>query len=112
MNRIPRVIPVLVLLVAGVFTGARAQGTTTLDARVTDRSGAAIEGAVVKIASAEGGSLSRTVTTKKDGKGRIPFIEPGVYRVTGEKAGLVLVAVRVSIVSPNKQVEFTAGGDL
>ncbi len=105
------VVPVVALAAAAV-TSARAQGTTTLDARVADRSGAPVEGAIVKIAMIEGGSTTRTVTTKKDGKGRIPFLEAGIWRVTAEKPGLVLAAVRLSIVAPNKQVEFTAGGDL
>src|SRR5262245_47635985 len=103
---------IFLVLAAAAFTVARAQGTTTLDARVTDRAGAPVEGAIVKIASAEGGDVSRTVTTKKDGKAKIPFLEPGVYRVTAEKPGLTLAAVRVSIMAPNKQVELTAGGDL
>lgn len=58
----------------------------TLTGRVSDPSGAAIAGAKVEAKSTTTGSLQST-TSGEDGIYQIPFINPGEYIVTVEKAG-------------------------
>lgn len=71
----------------------------TLSGRVTDPSGAGVPGVKVEArASATGATL--TATSNDDGEYRIPFLDPGEYTLTLEKAGFqksVRTGVRLQV---------------
>src|SRR5215813_5641797 len=74
-------------LLLGVVYGANAQTSRgTLTGIVTDRSGAVIAKATVKITQA-GTNLSRTTDTNDAGVYRFDAVDLGTYSMTVEKAG-------------------------
>ncbi len=58
----------------------------TLSGRVTDPSGAAVAGATVEASSAATG-VALSATSGEDGNYSIPFLQPGTYKITVQKAG-------------------------
>ncbi|HEX8288911.1 MAG TPA: carboxypeptidase-like regulatory domain-containing protein [Pyrinomonadaceae bacterium] len=62
------------------------QITATLTGTITDPNGAVVPGAIVTAKSVETGQ-SKTATTGDQGNYTIPFLQPGTYNVTIEKAG-------------------------
>jgi hypothetical protein len=58
----------------------------TLSGRITDSSGAAVAGASVEAIAAATGAVA-TGTSAEDGNYSIPFLQPGTYKITVQKAG-------------------------
>ena len=65
-----------------ITSGAAAQQARgTIQGRVVDTSGAAVPGATVEILNSATGVVTPT-TTNEQGSYRVPFLIPGLYRVT------------------------------
>ena len=64
-------------------------GTTTgsINGVVTDNTGGALPGVTVTVTNTQTG-LTRNVVTENDGTFQVPQLPPGLYRVSGELAGL------------------------
>ena len=93
-----------VLLVVSLFTSLVAAQTFrgSVTGTVTDKSGAAIAGAEVKVVSSET-ALTRTVTTSDDGNYTATELPPGNYSLTITKAGFQTATAKgvvVSVTSP------------
>ena len=93
-----------VLLVVSLFTSLVAAQTFrgSVTGTVTDKSGAAIAGAEVKVVSSDTG-LTRTVTTSDDGNYTATELPPGNYSLTITKAGFQTATAKgvvVSVTSP------------
>ncbi len=69
----------LLLVAAPAARGQEARGT--LQGRVSDASGGVVPGATVEIANVATG-VNTPTTTNEEGNYRVPFLNPGVYRVT------------------------------
>jgi hypothetical protein len=70
---------VAVLMMASSGTAQEARGT--LQGRVVDSSGGAVPGALVEVLNTATGVVT-TTTTNAEGSYRVPFLIPGMYRVT------------------------------
>lgn len=68
---------------AGICWG---QGSGTIQGTVTDSSGAVVAGAAIRIDNVATG-VSKASETNSDGRYVVPFLAPGQYGVTVEKAG-------------------------
>src|SRR5687767_2107394 len=80
VRSIPGVLAVLV--VTSITSGAAAQEARgTIQGRVADATGAAIPGATVEVLNVATGVVNPT-TTNEQGSYRVPFLIPGVYRIT------------------------------
>ena len=64
---------------AGPAEAQEARGT--LQGRVFDSSGGAVPGATIEITNVETG-VSTPATSNEEGNYRVPFLNPGTYRVT------------------------------
>lgn len=75
------------IVLAGVCATVSAQEfRATVSGRVTDQSGAIVAGVNITIRSAATGDTSQAVADS-DGHYQVPFLNPGEYTVTAEKAG-------------------------
>ena len=76
-------VAVLVLcgLLAGASSVAGQEARGTVQGKVTDASGAVVPGATVEIVNVNTGVTTPT-TSNEEGNYRIPFLNPGTYRVT------------------------------
>jgi hypothetical protein len=77
---------VFVLALTVVPVAAQTGASTGLTGRVTDATGAAIQGATVTLTNTDTG-LTRSVTTSATGDWEIRFLTPGICRVTFEHPG-------------------------
>lgn len=73
-----------VALEPSTLTAQESRGT--LQGRVVDASGAAIPGATVEVLNIATGVVTPT-TTNDEGSYRMPFLNPGTYRVTVSLTG-------------------------
>jgi hypothetical protein len=88
-----RITSMLLALLLVSATPALAQfDTATVVGTVRDTSGAVIAGAKVTLTSA-GTGISTVKTSTEDGNYEFPAVRPGMYLVTGEKAGFALAMV-------------------
>jgi hypothetical protein len=83
MRHIRRFICLTVLAFLGVF--AMAQTTGTIQGVVTDKTGAAVQGASITIVRGDTNEARKT-STDSAGRYSIPFVQPGIYTVTVEAA--------------------------
>ena len=72
---------VVVCTVLWAAAGLAQEARGTLQGRVFDASGAAVPGATVEIANVNTG-VTTPATTNEEGNYRVPFLNPGAYRVT------------------------------
>lgn len=98
------------ILAVGLFVSssglAMAQaGRTLIEGIVTLEDGTAVAGAEVKSSTLVERGGEKIVTTKKDGRFKIPFAQPGPYKFTASNGDLVLLAAHVTIKDIQKQVE-------
>ena len=69
------------LVAAGAPLAGAQEARGTLQGRVSDASGAVVPGATVEIANIATGVTTPT-TSNEEGNYRVPFLNPGTYRVT------------------------------
>ena len=69
------------LIVVGASPASAQESRGTLQGRVTDASGGVVPGATVEILNVETGVTTPT-TSNQEGNYRVPFLNPGTYRVT------------------------------
>src|SRR3954471_8658918 len=81
-----RLVLCTVVVLAFVSQLAAQESRGTLQGRVTDSSGAAVPGATVDVLNLATGVVS-TSTTNEQGSYRMPFLNPGTYRVTVSLSG-------------------------
>jgi hypothetical protein len=79
-----------------------AQGSGTIQGVITDSSGAVIEGATVRIENKATGVM-KTSVTNQDGRYVVPFLSPGHYAITVERAGFT-TATRADVLLQVDQV--------
>ena len=88
------------LLMAAAMQPALSQDSRgTIIGRVTDSTGAIIPGTGLLVANASTGVVIKS-TTNNEGNFHIPFLNPGLYKVTAEKEGfkrLVRDAIEVNV---------------
>jgi hypothetical protein len=77
---------VAVLLAAGLFASALAQGHGLIEGTVVDESGAVLPGVTMTLRNAETG-VERTIVTDTAGRYRFPALPPGTYNITSELSG-------------------------
>src|SRR5258708_3751091 len=77
-DKILRFAAVMVLLIAPLM--AQSANTAALSGTVTDQSGAVVPNVTVVVTSIST-NQGRTVTSGTDGVYRVPFLEPGNYKV-------------------------------
>ena len=68
-------------LMFAVSPTAAQEARGTLQGRVSDSSGAVIPGATVEVSNVNTGITSPT-TSNEEGNYRVPFLNPGTYRIT------------------------------
>src|SRR5262245_16651806 len=64
--------------------------TAQITGRITDNSGAIIQGAAVKVTNLDSG-IQRDVASDADGFYTVPLLPPGNYRITAELTGFKTV---------------------
>src|SRR5918996_1198037 len=74
-----------VLLAAGPSATAQ-EARATLQGKVSDASGAVVPGATVEVTNVATGVTTPT-TSNEEGNYRVPFLNPGTYRVTATLEG-------------------------
>jgi hypothetical protein len=88
------------LVLAALSAATWAQTTTgTIQGRINDGSGAAIPQARVTVVNEET-SIEQTTTSSAEGNFALPYVPPGVYTVTAQKAGFekaVTTGVRLNV---------------
>ena len=60
--------------------------TAQITGRITDSSGAVIQGAAVKVINVDNG-MQREASSDIDGFYTVPLLQPGNYRITAEQPG-------------------------
>jgi len=78
--------PAIALLLAAACAFAQGTGSATLIGNVTDSSGAAIAGAKITVVNT-GTQFTSTSATNAEGAYYVPYLIPGMYRLTIEVAG-------------------------
>ena len=77
----------LFIIAVGAIVPLWGQGAVgTIVGRVTDSSGATVAGATITITN-EGTNVSQTLSTTSDGAYTAPYMKPGAYSITVQKAG-------------------------
>jgi len=79
-RRISAVMAALLFVLLCSAAGAQ-EARGTIQGRVTDSSGAAVPGATVEVFNLATG-VATTTNTNAEGSYRVPFLNPGTYRVT------------------------------
>ena len=88
-----------------VFAAASlAQDRGTITGTVTDAAGASVPGAAIKATNPATG-LTQTTSSSADGTFSIPYLPPGGYVVTGEKAGFRTAEVTGIVVNVSTTVK-------
>ncbi len=84
-SRIVAIVGACVMLaLPALVTGQEARGT--LQGRVSDASGAVVPGATVEVMNVNTGVTTPTISNE-EGNYRVPFLNPGTYRVTVTLSG-------------------------
>lgn len=84
-RRVPGLVVTLLLTLFATYAPAQ-EARGTLQGRVTDTSGAAVPGATVEILNLATG-VATVTATNAEGSYRVPFLNPGTYRVTVSLTG-------------------------
>jgi hypothetical protein len=99
------------VLVAGGGIVAHAQTATTgaVSGVVTDKSGAPVAGATLRLSSSQ---TSRTYVTGTDGSYRLGLLNPGAWTVEVTKGGFQKITQKISVlVNQTQPVNFKMGGE-
>jgi len=88
MLRVARLVLFTVCSLATALSPAFAQQRGSISGKVLDQDGLALPGATVTVTE-QGTGFTRTVVTAETGAYSVPNLEPGVYMLTVEMAGLV-----------------------
>src|SRR6266404_6079861 len=96
-----RALPSLLAVFAAV---SLAQDRGTITGTVTDAAGASVPGATLKATNPATG-LTQTTSSSADGTFSIPYLPPGGYVVTGEKAGFRTAEVTGIVVNVSTTVK-------
>ena len=93
-SRIVAIVGACVMLaLPSLVSGQEARGT--LQGRVSDASGGVVPGATVEVLNVNTGVTTPT-TSNEEGNYRIPFLNPGTYRVTVTLTGFSKYVSRTS----------------
>jgi hypothetical protein len=95
--------PLLALIVAGIVSAQESVSYATISGRVTDPSGALVEGAQVSARQTET-NLTSTGSTDGEGRFRFPYLKVGAYEVRIQKQGFA-VATRMLTLSAGSAFE-------
>jgi len=87
---------IFVVLIFGVIASS-AQDGAAIHGTVSDATGSAIAGGIVRIKNLETG-LVRTLTTDESGRYEAPALPVGAYEVSAEKAGFQSTRAKVALV--------------
>jgi hypothetical protein len=80
-------LPLLLLVLVGLFIGASAQGLTgQISGTITDANGAVVANATLKLTNTQTGQV-RTTTSNGDGRYVFPELLPGAFTLTVEASG-------------------------
>src|SRR5438309_1981186 len=102
---------ILIATIVSISTGWSQESRATVLGRVTDASGAVIQGAAITLVNQDTGVTART-ESNQEGNYTSAFLIPGAYRITAEKSGFkTLVRSRVSL-SVNDRVELNLALEL
>lgn len=93
---------------AVLASGLNAQTTSELAGAIADSSGASVAGVTLRVVNQET-NASREVETDQSGLYRLPFLQPGTYSITVDKAGFKSIRrsdVRLEV-NQTARIDFT-----
>lgn len=106
LRGLARVLGILVGVLVALPAAAQRPGAATFEGTVATADGTPVaEAEVSAITSPERGG-TKSVKTKKDGRFKIPFLNPGPYRLAVRKGDLQLGALHVVVKNIRKEVTF------